>query len=152
MTTLRDALLDAYGGFADRRFKDRDLDLAIRVDHRGPHDVYPYFCSISVTVPDRDGEVLHLTLQHCPAGPEVQELVDELGGTVHPADFGATITLTLKLSQVPAIRRLAKAIRAVVGRGRSYDDANFRWICPRTADSLVALAKHLATHRAERRP
>ena len=36
MTPLRDNLLDAYGGFADRRFKDRDLDRANKIDDRTP--------------------------------------------------------------------------------------------------------------------
>ena len=152
MTPLRDALLDDYGGFADRRFKDRDLDRAIKIDDRDATDVYPYFCSIFVAVPDRTGEILRLTLQHAPSGPEVVEVIEALGGTVHPADFGATITLNLKASQGPSIKRLARAIKAIVGRGRSYDDPNLRWICPRTAASLVKLAQHLAIRRAERSP
>ena len=152
MTPLRDHLLDAYGGFADRRFKDRDLDRAIKIDDRDATDVYPYFCSIFVAVPGPNGETLRLTLQHAPSGPEVVEVVETLGGTVHQADFGATITLTLKASQGPAIRRLARAIKAIVGRGRSYDDPNLRWICPRTASSLMALAKHLALYRTTPSP
>ena len=152
MTPLRDYLLGAYGGFADRRFKDRDLDRAIKIDDRDATDVYPYFCSIFVSVPDRTGDALRLTLQHAPTGPEVVEVVEALGGTVHPADFGATITLTLKASQGAAIRRLARAIKAIVGRSRSYDDPNLRWICPRTAASLVKLAQQLALYRAERSP
>jgi len=151
MTPFRDHLPDAYGGFADRRFKDRDLDRAIKIDDRDATDVYPYFCSIFVSVPVRTGETLRLTLQHAPSSPEVVELVEELGSTVHPADFGVTITLTLKASQGPAIKRLARAIKAVGGRGRSYDDPNLRWICPRTANSLMKLSRHLALYRAERR-
>ena len=147
MTPLRDHLLDAYGGFADRRVKDS----AIQIDDRDATDVYTYFCSIFVSVPDRNGDSLRLTLQHAPSSPEVVELVETLGGTVRPAVFGTTITQTLKASQGPAISRLAKAIKAIVGRGRSYDDPNLRWICPRTADSLVKLARHLALYRAERR-
>ena len=69
MTPLRDHLLDAYGGFADRRFKDRDLDRTIKVDDRGPRDVYPYFCSIFASVPDRNGDALRMTIQHAPSRP-----------------------------------------------------------------------------------
>ncbi len=69
MTPLRDHLLDAYGGFADRRYKDPALDRAIKVDDRDATDVYPYFCSIFVAVPDRTGEALRLTLQHAPTRP-----------------------------------------------------------------------------------
>ena len=150
MTPLRDHLLDAHGGFADRRFKDRDLDRAIKIDDRDASDVYPYFCSIFVSVPDRTGDALRLTLQHAPSGPEVVEVVQTLGGTVHPADFGATLTVNLKASQGPAIRRLARAIKAVVARGRRYDDPNLRWICRRTATSLERFANHLALCRTRR--
>jgi hypothetical protein len=152
MASLRDYLLDAYGGYADRRIRDRSLDRAIKIDDKGPHDVYPRFCTISARVPDPTGETLILTLQNCPAGQEVLELAEKFAGSVHATDFGLTITLTLKASQGPAIRRLAKAIRAIVGRGRTYDNPNLRWICPRTAAALEQLAEHLAMYREERWP
>jgi hypothetical protein len=69
MTPLREHLLDAYGGFADRRFKDRDLDRAIKIDDRDATDGYPDFCSIFVAVPDRLGDALRLTLQLSPSTP-----------------------------------------------------------------------------------
>jgi len=150
MSTLRDHLLDAYGGYADGRIKDRSLDRPIQIDDRGPHDVYPHFCTISARVPDRNGETLILTLQNCPASQDVLELVEKFGGSLHPADFGPTVVLTLKASQGPAIKRLARAIRAIVGRGRTYHDPNLRWICPRTASVLEDLAERLALYRLER--
>ena len=143
-----DVVVNCSGVFRDLFVNQMNLlDRAIKIDDRDATDVIPYFCSIFVAAPDRLGDALRLTLQHAPSGPEVVELVEELGGEVHPADFGVTITLTLTAAQGPAIRRLAKA---VVGRGRSYDDPNLRWICPRTAASLVKLARHLALFRAER--
>jgi hypothetical protein len=152
VTPLRDHLLDAYGGFADGRHKDPDLDRPIRVDDRNANDVYPDFCSMFVSVPERHGIALVLTLQHCPISPEVIDLVEALGGTSHPADFGPTITLHLEATQGPAIRRLAGAIKGIVARGRTCDDPNHRWICPRTAESLTTLAEHLADHCSERWP
>jgi len=57
--------------------------------------------------------------------------------------------LPLKSSQGTAITRLAKAIGRIVGRGRSYDDPNLKWICPRAAASLEQLAEHLDLYREE---
>ncbi|SIO63379.1 hypothetical protein SAMN05444166_7329 [Singulisphaera sp. GP187] len=150
MTPLRDHLLDIYGGYADQRYKDRNLDLPIKVDEKGPRDVCPSFGSIFVSVPQRTGVSLKLILHHCPTSPEVMDLVETLGGELQPADFRPTIILTLRSSQGPAVKRLARAIRAIIGRGRTYDDPNLRWICPRTATSLEKLAEHLADYYSER--
>jgi hypothetical protein len=45
---------------------------------------------------------------------------------------------------------LARAIRRVIGRGQRYPDPNWKWICPRTANSLERFARLLA--RANRQP
>ncbi len=149
MTPLRDYLLDAYGGFADRRIKDPALDRPIKVDDHGPRDVSQSFCSISVSVPDLHAQDLILRLHNVPPCPEAVALVEGLGGTVHTSNFGSSITLPLKSSQGPAIKRLARAIKGVVGRGRQYDDPNLKWICRRTAASLERLAEHLKLYREE---
>lgn len=150
MIPLRLYLLNAYGGFADRRYKDHNLDRPIKVDSRNSHDVYPYFPSMFVSVPDLIVDSLRLTLQHFPSSPEVEDLITTLGGTIHPADFGLTVILRLKASQGPALKRLATAVKAIVGRGRTYDDPNLIWICGRTAASLEELADHLIEYYAER--
>ncbi len=152
MTPLRDTLLDAYGGYADKRLKDRSLDRPIQIDDKGPHDVYPFFCTISAQVPERTGNTLVLSLQNCPASPDVLELVEVFGGSVETTGPRANVVLTLKSSQSPALKRLAEAIRGVVGQDRSYDDSNLRSICARTASALEQLAEHLALHRSELYP
>ena len=149
MTPLRDYLLEVYGGFADKRHNDPALDRPIKVDDRGPRDVYPGFCSISVSVPDRHAQDLVLKLYKVPTCPAAVVMVEGLGGTVQTTRFGTSITLSLKSSQGPAISRLAGAISGVVARGRQYGDANLKWICPRTAASLEQLAGHLAEYREE---
>jgi len=95
MTPLRDYLLDAYGGFADRRFRDPALDRPIRVDDRGPHDVHPGFCGAFVSVPERPGEDLILTLHNVPLSPEVTALVERHRGTIHQA-FPTSLILPLR--------------------------------------------------------
>ena len=149
MTPLRDYLVDAYGGFADRRHKDPALDRPIRVDDRGPRDVSPSFCSITVSVPDRLAQDLILKLHNAPACPEALGLVEGLGGSVLASRTGTAISLPLKSSQGPAIGRLARAIGGLVGRGRRYDDPDLKWICPRTAASLERLVEHLKSYREE---
>jgi len=149
MTPLRDYLLEAYGGFADRRFKDPALDRPIKVDDRSPREVSQSFCSISVSVPDRHAQDLILRLHNVPPCPEAVALVEGLGGAVHTSRFGTSVTLPLKSSQGPAIAKLARSIGAVVNPGRRYDDPNLKWICRRTAASLEQLAEHLKLFREE---
>ena len=74
----------------------------------------------------------------------VKELAAELDGTWAQNRSGERLTLELSVSQSTAISDLAVAIRNVVGRGRRYDDPNWKWIARRTAKSLERLAKVLA--------
>lgn len=69
MTPLRDYILDVYGGFADRRHKDPALDRPIRVDDQCDRDIYPGFCTVSVSVPDRGSNDLILKLLQAPRPP-----------------------------------------------------------------------------------
>jgi hypothetical protein len=147
---LRDHLLDEYGGYADQRIKDRSLDRPIRVDDWSSHDTYAYFCSIFVSVPDRTGDALVLTVQHAPFDDAVVSLVLGSGGTAVPSEQGATITLNLTTKEFSTIRSLSQAIRHLVGRGRHYENPSWWWICRRTAESLNRLAASVRAYRSLR--
>jgi hypothetical protein len=149
-TPLRDHLLDQYGGYADQRIKDRSLDRPIRVDDWSSRDTYAYFCSIFVSVPDRTGDALVVTVHHAPYDDAVVSLVQGLGGTVVLSEEGATITLSLTTTESSTITSLSQAIRRLVGRGRHYKNPSWWWICRRTAESLNRLAASLRAYRSLR--
>ena len=152
VSSLRDHLLDSYGGYADRRIKNRSLDRPIQIDDKGPHDVYPHFCTISARVPDRIGETLILTLQNCPCNSELMALVEKRGGTVTPSEHGPTIRLSIAVNHVGTVASLSHAISKMTKRRRRYSDPNWKWICPRTANSLDRLAGVLPVYKADQRP
>jgi hypothetical protein len=151
LTPLRDFLLDANGGFADRRCKDRSQDLPIKIDDQGDHDVFPYFCTISVRVPERNGDSLVLKLQYAPLNADARELIEDQGGELENTPRGTTVTLQLRVTNVTFIRKLARTIRNTVGRGKRYANPNWKWMCGRTADSLDRFADVLMAYRSERR-
>jgi hypothetical protein len=152
MTGLRDHLLDHFGGYADKRIRDRSLDRPIQIDDKGPHDVYPHFCTISARVPDRTGETLVLTLQNCPCNDQVMSLVEKRGGTIIPSEHGPTIKLPITGNLISTVAGLSHAISRMTMRRRKYPDPNWKWICPRTARSLDRLVEVLAGYKAGRRP
>ena len=65
MIPLRDHLLQAYGGFANRRHKDPSQDHAIKIDDQNG-DVTHLFCQLFVQVPERNGTSFTLTMHNAP--------------------------------------------------------------------------------------
>lgn len=128
------------------------MGASFRIDDRQERDVYPGFCEIRVTVQDPEGSSALLELSPAPHSAEVGEVVERHGGQVTHEQFGTTIRLTLVRGDAHRVRDLARAIRRVTRRGQRYSDPNWKWICPRTADSLERFADALshAGRRGER--
>jgi hypothetical protein len=146
--SFAEMLLDAYS--PSRGGTRSAPGTSVRIDDRQERDVSPGFCQIHVTVLDPDGARVLLELSPVPHNAEVGEVVEEHGGQVTHGPLGATIRLPLGPKDVRRVRDLARAIRRVTRRGQRYPDPNWKWICPRTADSLERFANVLS--RAHRRP
>ena len=116
----------------------------IHVDDQTNDDCYPAFCHIHLKMSDPNSSEFILTLSNVPFDDDVKELAAELDGTWDQCRYGERLTLELSASQFTAISELAAAIRKIVGRGRRYDDPNWKWIARRTAKSLERLAKLLS--------
>jgi hypothetical protein len=151
MIPLRDYLLNAYGGFADRRHKDPSLNHFIKIDNQTSSDVSHLFAPIFVQVPERTGKTIILTIHKAPLNTDAKELIVEQGGKIKDSPYGPTVTLQLQITKITFIRKLAQTIRNTVGRGKRYNDPNWKWICGRTADSLDQFADVLRAYRSERR-
>lgn len=113
-----------------------------RIDDEGPSDVRALFCQIIVAV--RPDDSFSLTLHNAPFSDEVRAVVGRRGGralgdppTVIELDF-------LSPRSARAVRELAAAVRGVTARGRRYPNPNWKWVAPRTADSLLRFALLLA--------
>jgi hypothetical protein len=118
--------------------------VCVRIDDRQKTDVYPGFCGISVTSQASDGSSVLLELWSAPHNAEVCEVVGRHGGVLAPDPFGASIRLTLGCGDAPRVRDLARAIHRVIRRGQQYPNPHWKWICPRTAESLERFAAILA--------
>ncbi len=116
----------------------------IHVDDQTNDDCYPGFCNIYLKMSDPNSSEFILTLSNVPFDDDVKELAAELDGTWESTRSGERLTLELSASQSTATSELAAAIRNVVGKGRRYDDRNWKWIARRTAKSLERLAKLLS--------
>ena len=128
----------------------------ISIDDRNGGDVYPAFCQIIVTVPDTADALFFLELLHPPHDAEVEELITDKGGrvgqlTAGPCGPPVTFRIPIRPKDAPFLRKLARAVRRVTGRGRSYVDPNWKWLAPRTAASLERLAQHLDEFRRSAR-
>ncbi len=151
MIPLRDYVLQAYGGFADRRHKDPSQDHLIKVDDQTKSDVSHLFCEIYVQVPQRDGNEITLTMHKAPLSAEAKDLIIERRGDISNTPLGPTVTLRMDIKSITFLRQLAKTIQNTVGRGKRYGDRNWKWSCGRTADSLDRFADALRAFRVERR-
>lgn len=120
-----------------------------RIDDRGPHDVFPGFCEITVAV--RSNDTITLTLHHAPLNDRVHAVVDNLGGRVtHHPNIVIELELPATSNAARFVRELAAAVKSVTRRGERYTEPNWKWIAPRAATSLKEFAKLLG--KRSRRP
>ena len=119
----------------------------IRIDDQENDDCFLGFCHIHLKMSDSNSNKFILTLSNVPFDDDVKEIATELDGTWESTRSGERLTLELSVSQFTAISELAAAIRKIVGRGRRYDDPNWKWIARRTSKSLERLAKVLSRSR-----
>ena len=123
----------------------------VRIDDRRPADVSPDFCSRSVLIQDEAVSRFTLYLKNPPLDDEITELICDKDGTITGSRPELHVEIPLLTKEVGFLRELARAFRRIVGRGRTYPNANWWWVCPRTAKSLDRLADRLMEYRKLRR-
>lgn len=120
-----------------------DGPIYIRIDDRDSDDIYYGFCDIHLKMSDLRDDKFTLILDNVPFDDEVKSIASELNGTWQTTRSGERLTLNVTSADRREITRLSKAIRQLVGRGKSYLDRNWRWIAPRTSKSLDRLVRVL---------
>lgn len=126
-----------------------DGPIFIRVDDRDSDDICYSFCDIHLKMSDLRDDKFTLILDNVPFDDEVKSIASELNGTWQTTRSGERLTLNVTSADRREITRLSKAIRQLVGRGKSYLDRNWKWIAPRTSKSLERLARVLNTSRID---
>jgi hypothetical protein len=89
-------------------------------------------------------QTFKLHFRNAPTDDDIVELVESMDGKI--AD--GRIEIDLHVKNTAFIGKLAKAFRSVVGRGKRYWNPNWKWVCPKTRDSLVLFAGALRRYRA----
>jgi len=125
--------------------------IRFKIDGQETQDRSLDFCHIYAEVGRNATTRLTLRLDNPPLTEELRELVTEKGGKV-VGDFPeCQVEFPLAVNEVTFLRKLARAFRRIVGRGGRYENPNWKWVCPRTADSLDRFADHLMKYRSTRR-
>lgn len=135
---LKQHLFDAYGGFADKRYKDINRDAPFIVDDRGDGDydargqLFLWFCQMFLQV--MDGTHVKLTLRGgTPDGPEVKEWFAQ-----HDAEHKAGgVEFEITPNNVDDLLALAASFQSITGR--RYDTKAYKYVVPRVVDSLHRL-------------
>jgi hypothetical protein len=142
-TALRGHLFKCYGGFASKKIKDLAKERRFFVDDRehgglSSDGLYGWFCGIVVDV-ESDNEVLVTLEGSIPDSPQVKDTFSKLGAF----DQWGNTCFKVQREQIPQVKTLARRIRDIVAPGHRYKVASYKYMCPRTADSLDRLADNL---------
>lgn len=143
--TLKEFLFAQYGRPLDRSAPKQSLV----VDDFSSSDQSHSFCHLSVELDD--SEAFRLKIQNAPVSAPLREFVESRGWSIQETVYGPIIVIDLVVRESVVISELAKAVGRQVGRGRRYDNPNWKWVCPRTADSLKRLAQALWAFRSAKR-
>jgi hypothetical protein len=143
--TLKQAFLDAYGHFADKRIKNIDSGSLFIIDDRGPKDVgadralYPWFCQIFAEVIDQ--HTVRITMRgDVPQGALVARWFEAHGA--EETNFG--LQFNVRKGDQAKLAALANSFRSIVGPGQRYEVKSYKYVCPRVADALDRLQGVLA--------
>lgn len=137
---LKMALFAAFNGFANKQYKNIDKWSLFIVDDRtdGDHDaagkLFLWFCQIFVDV--KDGDHIEVSLRGgIPQSASVaawlkrQKANDQFGGT----------SFLIRKGEEDKLLELATLIGAIVKPGASYRVKAYKYVCPRTVQSLRKL-------------
>jgi hypothetical protein len=141
---LIEYLVSKYGR-PDKRRKRFTLDDWFVVDDRQDRDfdargeLFLWFCGIHVQVIDNNK--IRLTLRgNVPSSDEVDVLLRSF-----EVDFDEDhATFVVHPDSLACLDSLADALRNIVAPGKTYTVNSYKYVCPRTADSLLRLRDGLS--------
>jgi hypothetical protein len=156
MRQLKQDLLAVYGHFADKRIKKLERGSTFIVDDRGPNDVgadrhlYPTFCMVFAEVKSAS-EVEVKLYGNVPDSPTVRAWAQKTGAVLGPGRPTRSLAFTVTEPSLGKLVELVAAVSAIVERGAPrYAVASYKYVCPRTARSLLQLRSALASSWSRR--
>jgi hypothetical protein len=150
MSRLKEILFSEYDGFADKRYKNLDKHSKFIVDDRTQSDcgadggLLSYFCMIFADVVSENKVKVSL-IDNVPLGSDVERWIKTHSAELRSSGYGADmLSFTVDEGNEAILMELSEAIDAIVARGAPrYEVPSYKYVCPRTANSLRRLAKTL---------
>jgi len=142
--TLQEFLIEIYGDYGPQRHDRSRSRTEFWIDDQNEADIAGAFCNMSVTLQAPESNEFQLTLCPVPWDEDVENLVESLHGQWQRISTGRRLKVPMTVKSVPDMRKLSRAIRRVTGRGKRYDNSNWKWSTRRTADSLERFARLLS--------
>ncbi|WP_343611142.1 hypothetical protein [Novosphingobium sp.] len=142
---LKQALLEAYETFADKRIKNIDRGQRFIVDLRTSNDIasdgspYGWFCSMFLDVNDAHNVTLRII--NIPSSPSVADWLEKNARPAGQFAYQATFS---KGEEVKLLD-LARSVDAITARGRRYDVPSYKYAVPRVVEALQVLYRALAS-------
>lgn len=151
---LKQLLFDEYGGFANKTYKNLDKYSVFIADDRtdsdrdAKKDLFLWFCSIfaDVKAPDRVTVTLSGGIPQSPAVTQWRSGLT-VNVTKHPLGISERWVFDVEPPNVGTLLMLGAAMRSITARGAPrYAEKAYKYVVPRTANSLVRLHDVLHGH------
>lgn len=149
MRALKKILLDEYGSFADKRIKNIDKGSKFIIDDRDDSDVgtdgklRSYFCMIFVEVRSNENVIVEL-YGNVPIGRTVKKWLVKNEYEIKPLPMNSILSIEINQGDQGILKELAESIESIVSpRAPRYNVKSYKYVCPRTAKSLIRLGKVL---------
>jgi len=147
MYQFKKYLFDAYGGFGDKRVKDITKDHPFKIDDQDTDDTHEHFCGIFVRVIEGAKFDLHLS-NNAPLNSKIKNMVKAKVGKVQEGKYNS-IEVNLTSKDYDFVSKLADEIEGLVAHGKKYNNRNWKWLCPRTANSLRQFSEVLKKYKGK---
>jgi len=143
MLNLKKQLFDNYSGFSDKRIKNLEKSNHFIIDDRNEGDydakgeLFLWFCAIFAEVKPNDE--IKLTLKgNLPRSQEIDELISNNKSIFELQND--KIDIHISSANYKVLYTLSNLTSSIVLPGKRYSVPSYKYICPRTASSLVNFA------------
>ena len=161
--SLKQHLFNTYNGFTDKRIKSLDRSDVFTADDRGKgsdfdakRQLFYWFCQIYVRVIDDYSVAVELIDRGgVPSNPEVSNLLASWNAEMEET----RVRFVVDENSTARLEAIATGLKDIVSPGKRYSTNWYKYVCPRTAESLLRLKAALSdywnnppTHRPLNQP
>ncbi len=138
---LKSHLFEEYGGFADKRIKNLSKSNRFIVDDRDKqcdyganNELYSWFCPIIIEV--NEDSSIQVLLFNFPTSRKILGWINAGNAIIQDS---TCLVITVGLQETSLLREYASYVSDIVKPGNTYSVPSYKYVCPRTAQSLCRL-------------